>query len=318
MQTQPAEALCIPLQIGRIDLVSMPSDYLPRRIDWSKWLDCVNMGSLVMGERLGVAPRICLSPDHQEAKDNLAMPYFQSQGTLEQIDPVKIFSDVADGARFLFVGSWSFLMPTWFTSAQAIFAAKYASIIPDFMAKQFLNWSRAADHLEKSGSFLVTDDLGRLSGLASISRNWRNRAMRNSMMFEPRSPAWFAAVVDMPMARSATATDLRLHRLSVIDPEVWCGSPRLSDDVIATIKCPHDCPEIWISAPSVGVALWIAEQQHPLAEIISRLQVPAAVLGWHPVRDLLAFLSRAKDGSMMYMVDRQSRLQVLKKDGGVI
>lgn len=318
MQTLTAEALCLPLQIGRIDLVSMPADYLPRRIDWSKWLDCVNMGSIVMGERLGVAPRVCLSPDHQEAKDNLSMAYLQSQGTLEQIDPVTIFSDVADGARFLFVGSWSFLMPTWFTSAQAIFSAQYASIIPDFISKQFVIWGRHAEQLEKNGSFLVTDDVGRLSSLTSISRNWRARAMRSSLQGEARSPAWFAAIVDVPMARSASAVDMRLHRLNVVEPEVWCGSPKLADDLVETMRPPKDCPEIWISAPSIGVALWIAEQQQPINEILSKLQVPGCVLGWHPVRDLLAFLSRAKDGSMLYMVDRQSRLQVLKKDGGVL
>jgi hypothetical protein len=318
MQLQPAEALCLPLQIGRIDLVSMPSDYLPRRIDWGKWLDCVNMGAMVMGERLGASPRISVSPDHQDAKDNLALTYFQGQGTLEQIDPVTIFSDVTDGARFIFVGSWSTAVPTWFTSAQSIFAAQYASLIPDFIARQFLLWGRTAERLEKEGSFLVTDDLGRLSGLSSIGRSWRNRAMRSSVMGEPRSASWLAAIVDVPMARSASAVDMRLHRLNVIEPEVWCGSPKLDVEIMSAMRAGEDCPEIWISAPSVGVALWIAEQQYPLNTLLSKLHVPGATLGWHPVRDLLAFLSRAKDGSMFYMVDRQCRLQVLKKDGGVL
>ncbi len=318
MQMQPAEALCLPLHIGRIDLVAMPAEYLPRRIDWPKWLDCINIGSRVMGDRVGVSPRICLSPDHVEAKDNMAVAYLQSQGTLEQIDPLALFSDVADGARFLFVGSWSQPLPTWFSSAQAIFGAHYAQVIPDFLSKQMVEWSRNADALEKNGSFLVTDELGRLSGLTSISRNWRNRSMRSGLLAEVRSLSWFAAVVDMPMARSAHAIDMRLHRLNVVEPESWCGAPKLPDDVLNVIAAPKDCPEIWISAPGLGVALWIAEQQQPIRDILPKLQVPGAILGWHPVRDLLTFLARAKDGSMLYVVDSQSRLQVLRKDGRLI
>lgn len=318
MQTQPAEPLCLPLHVGGIGMVSMPADYLPRRIDWPKWLDCINIGSQVMGNRVGVAPRICLSPDHADAKDNMAVAYLQSQGTLEQIDPITLFSDVAEGARFLFVGSWSQQLPTWFSSTQAIFGAHFAHVIPDFLARQMLDWNRHADALEKDGSFLVTDDLGRLSGLTSISRNWRNRSMRSGLMNEMRSQSWFAAMVDLPSARFEGAADMRLHRLAVIEPESWCGSPKLHDDLLSAIAAPKDCPEIWISAPGLGVAFWIADQQQPLKEILAKVQVPGAILGWHPIRDLIAFLSRAKNGSMLYLVDRQSRLQVLKKDGGLV
>jgi hypothetical protein len=315
MQTQTADALCLTLQLGKIDLVSIPADYLPRRIDWAKWLDCVNMGSLLTGERLGVNPRICISPDHQDAKNNQTIYYLQSQSTLEQVDPVALFSDVADGARFIFVGTWSLSIPAWLSSAQAIFSAKFSGIMNEFLAEQFSRWCRIAEILEKSGSFLVSDDVGRLSGLTGVSRNWRQRTMRTGVLSEVRSPSWFAAVVDVAMSRSANATNMRLHRLLTLDPDLWCGSPKIAFNEASLDQAPSSAGDIWISAPSVGVALWIAEQQGHLEHGFSRIHVPGAILGWNPIRDLLAFLSRARDGSLLYLVDQHWRLQVLKKEG---
>jgi hypothetical protein len=276
------------------------------------------MGQTLFGDRVRNAPRICLSPDHIESKDNMAIAFLQNQAALDQIDPVSMFADVADGARFLFVGSWSQPVPTWFSSIQAVFGAHYSQAIPGFLSKQIQNWNQLAESLERGGSFLVADDVGRLTGLTGISRSWRSRVTRSGPVSEPKSASWFAAMVDLPMALSEKSVEMRVHRLNVIEPDSWCGSPKIDQELLNQMALPKDCSEIWISAPSVGVTLWLGEQLNPLSELLPKLCAPSAILGWHPIRDFLIFLSRARNGSMFYMVDRHSRLQVLKKDGGVL
>ena len=107
MQTQPAEVLCLPVKLGQIGLVSMPGDYVPRRIDWTKWVDCVAMGSKVLNLRIGMTPRVCVSPDHKDPKDNYSMVSLQEQRGLEYVDLLKMFSEILEGTKFLFAGSWS-------------------------------------------------------------------------------------------------------------------------------------------------------------------------------------------------------------------
>lgn len=316
MQAQSAEAFCLSLRLGRINMVSMPAEYLPRRIDWTRWIDGVTAASRVHNDRVVSSPRICLSPDHQDPKDNIAISSVQGQSGLDHVDFLKMFSDVGDGTRFLFVGSWTKPIPSWFSSIQSVFNAQYGSMIPETVTRQMTKWTHCADKLEKNGSFLVSDDLGRLSALTSISRTWRARQIRGGAMVEARAPAWFAAMFDVYMPKSPNGALLRLHKLLVVEPENWCGAPKMHSDVVAVAQSLDQSAEIWISAPSIGLSLWIADQQHNLQECINKLRMPGAILGWHPLRDLVAFLAEAPSGSLLYLVDDNARLQVLKKEQG--
>jgi hypothetical protein len=314
MQTQPAEAVCLQVKLGQIGLVSMPADYVPRRVDWAKWVDCVAIGSKAMNQRIGMAPRVCVSPDHKDAKDNLALVSLQEQSGLEYVDLLKMFSGIVDGTRFLFAGSWSQPIPSWINSSQAVFSARYGSMIPDILSSQLGSWAVCAERMETRGSFLVTDDVGRLSSLSLIAKNWRARQIRSGMLAETRSPSWFAAMIDVHMPKSTDGSPARIHRLAALEPENWCGAPKINEELLESIRHPADCPEIWISSPSMGLSLWIAEQQGPLSANAERLRIPSAVVGWHPLRDAVAFLAEAPPKSYLYMVDRHSRLQVLMKE----
>lgn len=316
MQAQFAEAFCLTLRLGRTDMVSMPSDYLPRRVDWAKWIACIASGARILNDRVAMSPRICLSPDHQDPKDNIAIASLQGQSQLESVDPMMLLSDVGDGSRFLFVGSWTRPIPTWFSSLQSVFNVKYGAMIPEILSTQMREWGVYAEKLEKNGTFLVSDDMGRLSALTAVSRVWRARQIRSGMMTEARTPSWFASVVDIYGPKSSEGIPVRLHRLAVIEPERWCGSPQIDPEILSIIRTTDDPPEIWISAPGIGVSLWIADQQQPLAAALGKLRMPGTILGWHPLRDIFAFLSHAPSGSMMYCVDQSARLQVLKKDQG--
>ena len=116
------------------------------------------------------------------------------------------------------------------------------------------------------------------------------------------------------MGMSSEGEGLRLHRLAVLEPDQWCDSPIIKEEILCDIKAPADCPEIWISAPSLGLSLWIADQQESLKTSLPKLRMPSSILGWHSVRDSISFLSEAPSKSMLYMVDRQSRLHVLMKE----
>ena len=317
MQTQPAEAICLQFKLGHIGLVSMPVDYVPRRIDWTKWVDCVAMGSKTLNQRIGMTPRVCVSPDHKDPKDNFAMVSLQEQRGLAYVDLLKMFSEIVEGTRFLFAGSWSQPIPSWINSSQAVFSARYGAMIPDLLSSQLRHWAACAERMEARGSFLVTDDVGRLSALSSLGKNWRARQTRSGMMTETRSPSWFAATIDVHRSISAEGSPARLHRLATLEPENWCGAPKIKEELLDSIRHPADCPEIWVSSPSMGLSLWIAEQQGPLSASIDRLRVPGAVLGWHPLRDAISFLAEAPPKSYLYMVDRHSRLQVLMKEQGI-
>jgi hypothetical protein len=318
MAALPTEAICLQIRLGRVSLVSMPADYVPRRIDWAKWVGCLSTRAKVLGDRLGLVPRISISPDHQESKDNTNLVSVQEQRGLDDLDLVKLFADITDASRFVFIGSWEQPTTSWINSSQAVFSAKYAALIPSVLASQLKILNPSAERLERLGSFLVTDDVGRLSSMSSLSKAWRGRQVHTGLLNEARAPSWFAASVDIHMGLSSEGEGLRLHRLAVLEPEKWCASPTISQDVLRDIRFPADCPEVWISSPSLGLSLWIADQQEPLKTSLTKLRMPSAVLGWHPLRDSIAFLAEAPPKSMLYMVDRHSRLQVLMKELDVV
>ena len=314
MQTQAADALCLQLRVGQVSMVSMPADYLPKRIDWAKWVDGVAMTARVKKNKSTSQPRICMSPDHLDAKDNLAFFSMQSQNGLEHVDPLKIMADVAEETKILFVGSWNQPSPSWFKSVQSVFAARYAGFAAEVLPRQLKLWSPAAERMENRGCFLVTDDLGRISALSSIGRSWRSRQTRAAMTSETRNPSWFAAAFDVHLGVSSEGVGLRLHRLAVLEPESWCGAPKIQEEHLSNLSLGKGCPEVWISTPGLGMSLWLADQLEPLSTLQPRLRMPSAVLGWHPLRDLVSFVAEAPSGSVIYLVDANARLQLLKKE----
>lgn len=314
MQAQSAETLCASLRLGGVNLISMPSESLPRRVDWGKWVDCIAAGLKVLDQKIRSTPRITMSPDHVNPEDSIAIGMIYGQGGLEHIDLIRMLADVSEPTRFLFVGGWFRPIPSWFSSLQSVFNANYGSLIPDQLTKQMNWWKNCAEKKERDGFFLVSDDLGRLSALTSIARNWRSRQVRSGVLAEARSPSWCAASVDVFLPKSSEGQALRLHRLAVLEPEAWCGSPRITCDEQLTEASLSGSEELWISAPGAGLALWIGDQFHDLKESLDRIRMPGAILGWHPLRDLIAFLSDAPSGSLLYLVDQSSRLQILRKD----
>ena len=311
---QIGEAICLQIRVGRITLLSIPVDYVPRRIDWAKWIDCISIGAKVLGDRHGLAPKIAISPDHLESKDNTNVGAIQNQRGLDEVDLIKLFSDVGEASRFIFVGSWQLPTTSWIHSSQAVFSSKYNALIADVLTSQMKYWSPTAERQEKAGAFLVTDDIGRLSSLSSICKAWRARQFRTAILTEAKRPSWFAATVDIHLGMSSEGEGIRLHRIAVLEPDQWCDSPNIREDILKVIRAPEDCPEIWVSAPSLGLSLWIADQQESLKTSLSKLRSPSAILGWHPVRDSISFLANAPSKSMLYMVDRHSRLQVMMKE----
>ncbi len=314
MANQTAEAICLQIRLGRVNMLSMPVDYVPRRIDWPKWVDCLSIAARVLGDRIGIVPKISISPDHQETKDNANLVSIQEQRGLDDVDLIKLFGDSGEASRFIFIGSWAQPTTSWIHSSQAVFSAKYSALISDVLASQLKYWSQGAERQEKRGSFLVTDDVGRLSSLSSLCKAWRLRLLKANILTEAKLPSWCAATVDIHMGMSSEGEGLRLHRLAVLEPDQWCDSPIIKEEILCDIKAPADCPEIWISAPSLGLSLWIADQQEPLKTSLPKLRMPSAILGWHSVRDSISFLAEAPSKSMLYMVDRQSRLHVLMKE----
>jgi hypothetical protein len=316
MQPQAAEALCVQIRIGRPKLVSLPSEFVPKRINWAKWADGVSASLRVKKNRFNASSRLCLSPDHQDSKDNLAVLSSQSQSSIDKIDFLKLISSVSEDTKFLFVGSWPQNLPSWFKSLQAVFTAKYASIMQDELGRQIKFWSSLSERLEANENFLVIDDVGRLSALSAISKNWRSRQLRANILQEVRSSSWFASTVDIHMSRSSEGESLRLHRLLVLPPEQWCGAPTFVASLEQLGSGCKAAPEIWVSAPGAGMSLWIAEHHHRWGDGTSGLRLPSAILGWHPLRDMLAFLAEAPSGSLLFMVDSDTNLQVLLKENG--
>jgi len=319
MQQQTVEALCVQVRIGQSSLVSLPSEFVPKRINWTKWADGIAMSQRVRKNRSMVAPRLCMSPDHQDPKDNLAFMSTQNQSALEQVDLFKLISSVSDETKILFVGSWAQTLPSWFKSLQAVFAAKYASVVQEILSQQVKYWSSVGERLESLESFLVVDDVGRLSALAGAAKIWRSRQSRANVLSEARSSSWFAATLELHMPRASEGSPIRLHRLHVFKPDQWCGSPHFGSTPIPGLPEFTGMQEIWISAPGSGMSLWIADQYGMLNEGILKLRMPSALLGWHPLRDLIAFIGGAPSNSMMFMVDGELNLQVLMKesDGNV-
>lgn len=314
MQQQTAEALCIQLRLGQSALVSLPSEAVPKRVNWMKWADGVSTAMRVKKNRSLIAPRLCMSPDHEDSKDNLTFMSNQNQSGLEQVDLFKLISSASDEDKFLFVGSWMQTLPSWFRSLQAVFSAKYGSVLQNFLAQQMKSWDLLGDRLETRDNFLVVDDVGRLSALASISKLWRSRQARANILTETRSASWFAATMELHMAKSSDGEAIRLHRLRVFKPDEWCGSPRLAKESFPGAPDLKLASQIWVSAPGAGMGLWIADQYELVDKDIQKLQMPSAVLGWHPLRDLIAFLSAAPSTSVMFMVDADMNLQVLMKE----
>jgi hypothetical protein len=68
MQTQAADALCLQLRVGQVSMVSMPADYLPKRIDWAKWVDGVAMTARVKKNK----STLYYANDTVEADDDIA------------------------------------------------------------------------------------------------------------------------------------------------------------------------------------------------------------------------------------------------------
>lgn len=168
MQTQAADTFCLQVRLGKVGLISMPADNVPRRVDWGHWIDCVSVGSKISKNRIESEPRVILSPDHPESKDNISIVSLQGRNGLEDVDPLRMITDIVEATKFLFVGTWNRPTPSWFSSIQAVFAAKYAGISSQVLADQSKYWGFCAERLEKSGSFLVNDDVGRLSALTAI------------------------------------------------------------------------------------------------------------------------------------------------------
>jgi hypothetical protein len=314
VSNQTGEVICLQLRLGRINLLSIPVDFVPRRIDWAKWIECISIGAKVLGDRHGIAPKIAISPDHLESKDNASVVAIQGQRGLDEVDLIKLFSEVGEASRFIFVGSWQLPTTSWINSSQAVFSSKYSALIANVLTSQMKYWNPAAERQEKSGAFLVIDDVGRLSSLSSICKAWRARQLKTANLTEAKMPSWCAATVDIHLGMSSEGEGIRLHRIAVLEPDQWCDSPNIREDILKVIRAPEDCPEIWVSAPSLGLSLWIVDQQESLKTSLSKLRAPSAILGWHPVRDSISFLSDAPSKSMLYMVDRHSRLQVLMKE----
>jgi hypothetical protein len=316
MQIQPAEAFCFQINIGAVRLVSMPADHVPKRIDWAKWIDCETAEITTLRHQMSMAPRICMSPDHLDPKDNLGVVSIHGQRGLEHVDPIKLLADVAENMRHLFVGAWNHAIPSWSASVQAIYGARYSGIYAETLAAQVQHWQKIAEKLDGSSNFLVTDDVGRLSALGVLSRAWLGRQLRSGVFNEPKSASWLACSVDLYSPMSAGGARLKLHRVAVLDPQAWCGSPRLDAKHLELLQSVPDCPELWISSPGLGLSLWLAEQRAPLKQLSARLRCPSSVLGWHPLRDAIAFIGAAPNGSVMILVDRHSRLQILLKEEG--
>lgn len=314
MQQQTVEALCVQARIGQASLVSLPSEFVPKRINWAKWADCVAIGLRVKKNRSFVAPRLCLSPDHQDSKDNLTLMSSQNQSGLEQVDLFKLISSVSDETKFLFVGSWAQALPAWFKSLQVVFGVKYSSSVQAILSRQIKHWSMIGEDLESTENFLVVDDVGRLSALAGIAKIWRSRQSRANVLAEVRSNSWFAATLELHMPRASEGSAIRLHRLHVFKADEWCGSPNFGRVSIPGLPDLGNTPEIWVSAPGAGMSLWITDQYNLLNESSEKLRMPSAVLGWHPLRDFLAFLGRAPSGGVMFMVDGELNLQILMKE----
>jgi hypothetical protein len=316
MQTQPAEAFCFQINMGAVKLVSMPSDHVPKRVDWAKWIDCSTAELTALRQQMSLAPRICMSPDHTEPKDNLGVVSIHGQRGLEHVDPMKLLADVSENIRYLFVGSWNHPIPSWSASVQAIHDARYGGLFPEFLSSQIKHWQKISETLDVASNFLVTDDVGRLSALSGLSRAWLGRQLRSGVFNEPKSASWVACSIDLYTPLSAGGTSIKLHRAAVLDPESWCSSPRLCTKHQELLQLAPECPELWVSSPGIGLSMWLAEQRAPLKNLIERLRCPSAVLGWHPLRDALAFLGAAPNGSVMILVDRHSRLQILLKEDG--
>lgn len=314
MQQQTVEALCVQVRLGQSSLVSVPSEFVPKRINWAKWADGIAIALRVRKNRSIVAPRLCMSPDHQDAKDNLAFMSIQNQSALEQVDLFKLISSVSDETKFLFVGSWAQTLPSWFKSLQAVFNAKHSSIVQEILSSQVKYWSHIGERLESLESFLVVDDVGRLSALAGAAKIWRSRQSRANVLSEIRSNSWFAATLELHMPRASEGNAIRLHRLHVFKPDQWCGSPQFGTTPIPGLPELGVAQEVWVSAPGAGMSLWIAEQYGMLNEASSKLRMPSALLGWHPLRDLIAFIGGAPTNTIMFMVDGDLNLQVLMKE----
>lgn len=314
MQHLAAESFCVQVKLGQVSMVSLPSDIVPKRINWAKWADGVSISSRVVKGRSVSAPRLSMSPDHLDSKDNLLVMSPQSQSGLERIDLLQLLSTAADETKFLFVGSWQVGLPSWFKSLLSVFAAKYSSVSQDVLHQQASHWAKMGDMLESRGSFLVVDDLGRVSALSGISKAWRARLSRSNLLLETRAHSWFAATVDVHMPVASNGQSVRLHRLHVLPPESWCGSPAFNPDFQQHFLNHKNAAEIWISAPSLGAALWIADQVEPLVDRDIQLRMPSAILGWHPLRDAVAFVAEAPPSSVMLLVDGDANLQFLMKE----
>lgn len=314
MQQQTVEALCVQVRIGQSSLVSVPSEFVPKRINWAKWADGAAIGLRVRKNRSIIAPRLCISPDHQDPKDNLAFMSTQNQSGLEQVDLFKLIGSVSDESKFLFVGSWTQTLPSWFKSLQAVFAAKYSSSMQEMLSHQVKYWSSIGERLESLENFLVVDDVGRLSGLAGIAKIWRSRQSRANVLAEARSNSWFAATLELHMPRASEGAAIRLHRLHVFKPDQWCGAPQFGQTSIAGLPDFAAIQEVWVSAPGSGMSLWVADQYSMLSGLSTKLRMPGALLGWHPLRDLIAFIGDAPANSVMLMVDGELNLQVLMKE----
>jgi len=260
MHLQIAEPLCVRISIGQSSLVSFPSEFVPKRINWAKWADGIEIAMRVKKNRHLIAPRFWSSTDHLQAKDNMSFMSAHSQSGIEQVDLFKLINTVSEESKFLFVGSWAQPLPSWFRSLQAVFSAKYSTSLQDMMAKQVANWSILSEGLESTENFLVIDDVGRLSALSGIAKVWRSRQERANILAEPRSNAWFAATLELSAPKVAGGQIIRLHRLQVFKPEQWCGSPDFAREPFSNEFDMKTAEEVWISAPGGGMSLWLADQ----------------------------------------------------------
>jgi hypothetical protein len=302
------------MNLGRISMVSMPSDYVPRRLDWAKWVDCEASSIKVGIDAISSFPRVCMSPDHEEEKDNVAIMSLPSQRDLEHVDPMKILSEVSENTRILFVGSWFRSTPSWAQSVQAIRASQFGDDYPKVLQAQLASWLPISESLSRGANFLVLDDVGRFSALSTLAKSWITRQQKVGASQEVKSKSWFACSIDLLTPVTVGGTSVKLHRLAVINPEDWCGAPFPEEKILAAIKSNLDCKQLWISSPGLGLSLWLAQLRGISVSQLQNVLIPSSMLGWHPLRDAMAFLAEAPSRSILLLVDRHSRLQVLYKE----
>jgi hypothetical protein len=306
---KPADPISLITKFAKSVIVSAPEDQSPARFDWERW---ISNTALKFSNFTKPAPQriIVLESEGRRINSGGAIGNL-ARHDVRDVDLIDLISFCRERSLILLNAVWQYRQSSWLESYRSVSHAKFSTALQPFFECQLQLWKKLETYYRDDAHFIVTDGAHRFINAGEYCRMWTQRLERTKVTNEPKVKSWATGLLSITPDSIPSEGGTRLHRLLAIDPIDWSGQPQWHLDLPnLLVTALQQSSELWISMPYAVTTMDLHAKMKQIAQnSMLEIHAPSTVLGWHPCRDMIMYLTSKSERKFFIYLDHSERMQ---------